>query len=118
MKSLLYGELTNADIEQAIAEGYMAIVPMGCTEQHGPHLPVDSDTFLVSAPLHRALQLTIRIHTVAEHYRHDLVRLHALNRRALQIVVALSLNFVNAPPRIRLGEGRVFDRRRAARVDR
>jgi len=60
VKSVLYGELTNGEIERAIAEGYLAILPAGCTEQHGPHLPVDTDTCLVSSLLQEALELAAR----------------------------------------------------------
>jgi creatinine amidohydrolase len=38
-----YGELAWPDIKQAIEEDYIAILPLGCIEQHGPHLPLDTD---------------------------------------------------------------------------
>jgi creatinine amidohydrolase len=40
-----YGSLTYEEIRQRAAEGALAIVPTGCTEQQGPHLPVDFDTW-------------------------------------------------------------------------
>ncbi len=64
MKSILYAELTNADIEKAIVDGYMAIVPMGCIENHGPHLPVDMDNYILSTVLFRALKTANREHGV------------------------------------------------------
>lgn len=38
-----YEENASPDIEQAVREGYIAVFPLGCTEQHGPHLPLSSD---------------------------------------------------------------------------
>ena len=36
-----YGDLTYEEIRDAASQGCLAIVPTGCTEQQGPHLPVD-----------------------------------------------------------------------------
>jgi creatinine amidohydrolase len=41
-----YGDLTYLEIRKAAAAGWLAIVPTGCTEQQGPHLPVDFDSWL------------------------------------------------------------------------
>ena len=40
-----YGDLTYEQIRDCASEGWLAIVPTGCTEQQGPHLPVDFDTW-------------------------------------------------------------------------
>ena len=40
-----YGDLTYEEIQERAGRGWLAIVPMGCTEQQGPHLPVDFDTW-------------------------------------------------------------------------
>ena len=40
-----YGDLTFEEIRECADAGWLAIVPTGCTEQHGPHLPVDIDTW-------------------------------------------------------------------------
>src|SRR5215469_16766762 len=40
-----YGDLTYQEIAERIAAGWLALVPAGCTEQQGPHLPVDFDTW-------------------------------------------------------------------------
>ncbi len=42
-----FGDLTFEEIRQCAAEGWLAVVPTGCTEQQGPHLPVDFDTWFV-----------------------------------------------------------------------
>ncbi len=40
---ILWGELTERDLEEARHEGYLVLVPVGAVEQHGPHLPTDTD---------------------------------------------------------------------------
>ena len=41
-----YGDLTYPEIRERADVGCLAVVPTGCTEQQGPHLPVDFDTWL------------------------------------------------------------------------
>ena len=43
---LLLEELTREEL-RAIAPDALAILPVGATEQHGPHLPVGTDRFTV-----------------------------------------------------------------------
>jgi creatinine amidohydrolase len=38
--------MTWREIEQAVAEGYVPVWPIGATEQHGPHLPLATDAIL------------------------------------------------------------------------
>jgi len=45
----LYNRLTWQDMNEAIAMQKVIILPTGSTEQHGPHLPLDVDTFLCEA---------------------------------------------------------------------
>ena len=40
-----FGDLTFEEIRDLAGTDCLAIVPTGCTEQHGPHLPVDFDTW-------------------------------------------------------------------------
>lgn len=42
-----YGDLTYEEIRDRACQGWLVIVPTGCTEQQGPHLPVDFDTWFV-----------------------------------------------------------------------
>lgn len=42
-----YGDLTYEEIRIGARQGWLAIIPTGCTEQQGPHLPVDFDTWFV-----------------------------------------------------------------------
>ncbi|WP_157553229.1 creatininase family protein [Jiangella gansuensis] len=47
-------ELMTRDELAALAPGATVVVPLGSTEQHGPHLPVCTDTAIVSAIAERA----------------------------------------------------------------
>jgi creatinine amidohydrolase len=42
-----FGDLTFQEIRERAKDGWMVVVPTGCTEQQGPHLPVDYDTWFV-----------------------------------------------------------------------
>jgi creatinine amidohydrolase len=46
----LLAEMTWPDVAQAIAHGMTTIIlPLGATEQHGPHLPLGTDSFRAAA---------------------------------------------------------------------
>ena len=45
MKSHKFGDYTYLDLKSLIDAGCLAIVPTGCIEQQGPHLPVDFDAW-------------------------------------------------------------------------
>jgi creatinine amidohydrolase/Fe(II)-dependent formamide hydrolase-like protein len=44
-RTFLWGELTWPDAQQRFKEVDVAILPVGAIEQHGPHLPLDTDAF-------------------------------------------------------------------------
>jgi creatinine amidohydrolase len=76
MSELRIEHLTSPDIEDAIASGMRtAVLPLGATEQHGPHLPMSVDSehadrlgLLVAERLGDALVLpTVRIGCSAHH---------------------------------------------------
>ncbi|HET7720624.1 MAG TPA: creatininase family protein, partial [Acidimicrobiales bacterium] len=50
--SALLGERSWADVAEVAATS-MLVVPLGATEQHGPHLPLDTDTTLATVLAHR-----------------------------------------------------------------
>jgi len=56
-----YGSLTCEEIRYRVEAGAIAVVPTGCIEQQGPHLPVDFDTWfaeqLMNAAADRARQI-------------------------------------------------------------
>ena len=43
-----FGKLTYEEIQEAADQDRIVLVPTGCTEQQGPHLPVDFDTWFSS----------------------------------------------------------------------
>ncbi|MDE0043704.1 MAG: creatininase family protein, partial [Candidatus Poribacteria bacterium] len=45
MKSYKFTDYTYLEIKGLIEAACLAIVPTGCTEQQGPHLPIDFDTW-------------------------------------------------------------------------
>jgi len=45
--TIRFSELRSPQIEEAAEAGAMLVLPIGQTEQHGPHLPVCTDTFIV-----------------------------------------------------------------------
>jgi creatinine amidohydrolase/Fe(II)-dependent formamide hydrolase-like protein len=45
MRSYYLGELTWVDVEEFLKKHQTAIVPVGSCEQHGPHLPLDTDAY-------------------------------------------------------------------------
>jgi creatinine amidohydrolase len=49
-----FAELTWPEIEAARDEGAITIVPLGAVEQHGPHLPVETDYRLATTVAERA----------------------------------------------------------------
>jgi creatinine amidohydrolase len=44
-----FADLTYQEIAEAAASGAVGVVPMGCTEQQGPHLPVGFDSMFAEA---------------------------------------------------------------------
>jgi creatinine amidohydrolase len=44
-----FGDCTYQEIAALAREGAVAVVPLGCTEQQGPHLPGDFDTWFAEA---------------------------------------------------------------------
>ena len=53
--TVLIEEMTWPEVEQALANGRStAIIACGATEQHGPHLPIGTDTYLGTAIAERA----------------------------------------------------------------
>jgi len=45
-KLVLFNELTRVAAKEWAATGVL-VIPVGATEQHGPHLPVGTDTFAI-----------------------------------------------------------------------
>ncbi|MEZ4866369.1 MAG: creatininase family protein [Caldilineaceae bacterium] len=59
-----FGDLTYLEIRDKAAAGWLAVIPTGCTEQQGPHLPVDFDTWFVETLTLAAAEYAAREHDV------------------------------------------------------
>lgn len=57
LESVMYAELAWPDIKRAIEEDYIVILPVGSTEQHGPHLPLFTDDYMAQRWAHDAALL-------------------------------------------------------------
>jgi len=66
-----WGEMTRDEIDAAAKRGALAVVPLGCTEQHAFHLPVDTDTYQVE-------RATVDAAAVATEQGHEVIVLPAL----------------------------------------
>lgn len=45
--------VTDIDISGKVAEKWIVVLPLGATEQHGPHLPVETDTLIAEGLVKR-----------------------------------------------------------------
>lgn len=52
-----YSDLTSDEIADAAQADAVLVLPVGCTEQQGPHLPVDNDSFLITTFVTEAARL-------------------------------------------------------------
>jgi len=53
--SRFWADWTHLDFDQLDASNAIALLPLGATEQHGPHLPLSVDTVLVEGIVNHAL---------------------------------------------------------------
>jgi creatinine amidohydrolase/Fe(II)-dependent formamide hydrolase-like protein len=44
--TVFLGEMTNSEVEQFLKQHHTVIVPVGSTEQHGPHLALTADVLI------------------------------------------------------------------------
>lgn len=52
-----YADLTSEEVSEAARADAILVLPTGCTEQQGPHLPIDVDSFLITAFVSEAARL-------------------------------------------------------------
>ncbi|MCK1544851.1 creatininase family protein [Bradyrhizobium sp. 147] len=57
MPSRDWTEILWADVAPAEASGWIAVLPLAATEQHGPHLPLETDVLIADAYLARVRKL-------------------------------------------------------------
>ncbi|MCB1497257.1 MAG: creatininase family protein [Bauldia sp.] len=56
MRKVLWGDYPAAELRDLAARDPIVVVPIGSTEQHGPHLPVQVDSLLVAEVARRAAE--------------------------------------------------------------
>ena len=59
-QSRRFGDFTYQEIHTCAEQGWLAVIPTGCTEQQGPHLSVDFDTWFAEALMLAAAQKAAR----------------------------------------------------------
>jgi len=59
-----FGDCTYTEIQTHARSGGLALVPTGCTEQQGPHLPVDFDTWFAETLCLAAAERAAEAHSV------------------------------------------------------
>jgi creatinine amidohydrolase len=52
-----YAAMTPDYIEKSLTGDWIAVLPLGATEQHGPHLPADTDWMIADGVVAKVLQL-------------------------------------------------------------
>ncbi|PHP66418.1 creatininase [Zhengella mangrovi] len=51
-----YNQMTAGELSGAKAGGWIAVLPLGATEQHGPHLPFETDTIIAEGVAERLVK--------------------------------------------------------------
>lgn len=52
-----WSEIRLSDVDRADARDWIAVLPLAATEQHGPHLPFETDTMIAQAYLARVREI-------------------------------------------------------------
>jgi creatinine amidohydrolase len=52
-----YAKMTWPEVNDAVRAGRVAVIPTGMIEDHGPHLPIDTDVVIANAVCRRAAEL-------------------------------------------------------------
>lgn len=55
--SYMYADLTRPEVNKRIDDDALVVIPVGSTEQHGEHLPVNCDAFIAGSYARRAAAL-------------------------------------------------------------
>lgn len=63
-KSRRFSDLTFVEIRERAQQGWLAVIPTGCTEQQGPHLSVDFDTWFAETLMVAAAEKAAQDHAV------------------------------------------------------
>jgi len=67
-KGMLWQEMTVVEVRRAAEEGWVVLLPVGCIEQHGYHLPTGTDFFVAQEVARRTAELVRCVVAVAIPY--------------------------------------------------
>jgi creatinine amidohydrolase len=59
-----FADLSHLEIRTCAERGWLAVIPTGCTEQQGPHLPVDFDTWFAETLMAAAAEEAAQAYAV------------------------------------------------------
>jgi creatinine amidohydrolase len=59
-----FGDLTSREIREGARLRWLAVIPTGCTERQGPHLPVDCETWFAETLMLAAAEKAAQDHAV------------------------------------------------------
>ncbi len=68
MRTRLMTDMTWMELRDAVEKGEGVILPVGSTEQHGPHMPLNTDAFLSGAMAHEVAKATNLVVAPTIHY--------------------------------------------------
>ena len=68
MKHTYYGSLTSKEAKLAAKNKYILVLPIGAIEQHGPHLPIDTDDWLAVKAAKEGVELAVKKYKVKAMY--------------------------------------------------
>jgi hypothetical protein len=63
-QSRRFSDLTHREIGDCAKLGWLVVIPTGCTEQQGPHLPVDFDTWFAESLMVAAAEKAAQEHAI------------------------------------------------------
>ncbi len=101
---MIIRDLTNTDILKLTRRGSVALIPVGSIEQHGPHLPISTDSDIVSYIARQVsekngflLLPTLQYGVSFEHHPFFNMSLssHTLEKILIELCVSLSKNHVD-----------------------
>jgi creatinine amidohydrolase len=51
-----FSDMTESEVRNASPAHWIAVLPLGATEQHGPHLPLETDSIIAEAVIRRTIR--------------------------------------------------------------
>src|SRR4026208_1680667 len=118
LRSRNMAELAYPDIQAYLEKGALVLVPIASTEQHGPHLPLCTDTVTAVQVASRVAAINNMMHTPATRTRHPPHPDGAPGRRARRPAAEFEVRRRAQPHSSRIQQDRVHQRARLEREGR